>query len=85
MPKVTIVNNQDEVIGVEDRKTAFANGLIRRNSRIWLFNPRAEIFLQKRSAAKDIFPNRWTESAGGHVDEGETYEQAAHRELEEEI
>lgn len=85
MSKVTIVNNQDEVIGAEDRKTAFANGLIRRNSRIWLFNPRGEIFLQQRSATKDVYPNRWTESAGGHVDPGEDYEQAAYRELEEEI
>lgn len=85
MSKVTIVNNKDEVIGAEEKRVALDSGLIRRNSRIFLFNNKGQIFLQRRSATNYPFPNRWTESAGGHVDPGETYDQAAERELKEEI
>lgn len=85
MPKVTIVNNQDEVIGAAEKSEAFAKGLIRRTARILIVDQDGRVFLQKRGPNKFPFPNRWTESAGGHVDEGESYEQVAHRELEEEI
>ena len=33
----------------------------------------------------EVWPGRWDHSAAGHVDEGETPEQAAYRELKEEI
>jgi isopentenyldiphosphate isomerase len=41
--------------------------------------------LQKRSMHVRLAPGRWDHSAAGHVDEGESYEQAAERELEEEL
>ena len=44
-----------------------------------------QILIQKRSATKDLFPNYWDLSVGGHVNYGATYEQAAARELEEEL
>jgi 8-oxo-dGTP pyrophosphatase MutT (NUDIX family) len=41
--------------------------------------------LQKRSADKDIQPGKWDTAAGGHVDYGETTEEALKREAHEEL
>jgi len=41
--------------------------------------------MQKRSAIIPSHPNKWDQSVGGHVDEGEEYETAAYRELKEEL
>ncbi|MBQ7063945.1 MAG: NUDIX domain-containing protein [Firmicutes bacterium] len=46
---------------------------------------RAEVLLQKRSADKDSFPGRLDTSAAGHLDPGETFDEAAVRELGEEL
>ena len=85
MPKILIVNKEDRVIGAESKKTARSKGLIHRIVRIFLFNSTGQIFLQKRSSNMDIDPNLWDQSAGGHVDEGENYYEAAIRETSEEL
>jgi len=50
-----------------------------------LFNSKGELFLQKRSAAKDIQPGKWDTSVGGHVSPGETPSEALKREASEEL
>lgn len=52
---------------------------------IHIFNSDGDLYLQKRSATKDIQPNRWDSSVGGHIDINETPEEAAHREAFEEL
>ena len=52
---------------------------------VLVFNGDNEIFMQKRSANKDTWPGAWDASCTGHVDTGETYLEAAHRELQEEL
>ena len=44
-----------------------------------------EVLLQKRGANKQTFPNFWDVSVAGHVSAGETIEDAALREVKEEI
>ncbi|MBR2357202.1 MAG: NUDIX domain-containing protein [Lentisphaeria bacterium] len=44
-----------------------------------------KILLQKRSPAKDIQPGKWDTAVGGHVAAGESVENAARRELAEEL
>ena len=50
-----------------------------------LLNSRGELYLQKRPAWKDIQPGKWDTAVGGHVDYGETIEEALRREVREEI
>ena len=60
-------------------------GEISRLVAILLFNSKGELFLQLRSKEKRVYPNTWTASASGKVDHNESYEQAAKRELKEEL
>lgn len=81
-----------DVVDLEDRVThsmlrteVHVNNLVHRAVHLWIFNRRGELFLQKRSPWKINHPDLWCSSAAGHVDSGETYEQAGHREMREEI
>lgn len=50
-----------------------------------LFNSRGELYLQQRPLWKDIQPGRWDTAVGGHVDYGETIDEALRREVREEL
>ncbi len=80
-----IVNERDEVIGRLPRSQVHREKLKHRAVHVLVFNARGEIFLQKRSMAKDCFPGTWDSSASGHLDSGEDYDACAVRELREEI
>jgi isopentenyldiphosphate isomerase len=41
--------------------------------------------MQRRSATSSYLPLHWSTSVGGHVQSGESYEDATHREMIEEI
>ena len=80
-----IVDARDHVIGSMARDEVHVNNLRHRAVHIWIFNACGDLFLQKRSPWKQNHPNLWCSSTAGHVDYGESYEEAAHRELGEEI
>lgn len=50
-----------------------------------VFNSKGEIYLQKRPEWKDIQPGKWDTAVGGHIDFGETPEEALLREVREEL
>lgn len=81
-----IVNDNDEVVGKikeSEQKNIKQNQL--RFINILIFNDENKILVPKRSSNRKIFPNCYDFSVGGHVNSGENYEQAAYRELEEEL
>jgi len=80
-----VVNDRDEVIGRELRRTVHARGLWHRAVHVLVFNRAGHVFLQKRSMLKDLSPGLWDSSCSGHLDSGEDYDAAAVRELAEEI
>lgn len=59
--------------------------LIHRTAHVVLFNMKGQLLLQKRTMSKDVQPGKWDTAVGGHVDPGETYEDAARREMSEEL
>ncbi len=81
-----IVDEEDHIIGQATRKQVHGNpDLIHRVVHILVFNSKNEVYLQKRDKNKDVQPGKWDTSVGGHVDKGESYQNAAAREMKEEL
>lgn len=52
---------------------------------IWVINSQGEILCTKRSSENEGNPNKWQTYVGGHVKHGDTFEETAVRELDEEL
>ena len=82
---VQIVDEHNRELGELPRRLMRDQRLIHRASYILVFNAAGELFIQKRTTTKDVYPGYWDVAAGGVVQAGETYEQSAERELAEEL
>ncbi len=80
MSNVIWVDEKDNVLGEVSREKAHKEGLLHRVAVIYLVNEKREILINER--AKD---GHLDHSSAGHVDIGESYLEAAKRELEEEL
>lgn len=80
-----LIDEKDNIIGKAPRKEIVKKGLLHRAVAVVVLNSKEELYMQKRSQNKILFPGRWGIGAGGGVDLGESYEGAAKRELEEEL
>ncbi len=83
--KIIFVDENDKPIGVGTREEAWSKGIYVRIVRAIIRDEKGRILSQHRSATKRSYPNCWTDSASGHVDDGETYDYAMQREMKEEI
>jgi 8-oxo-dGTP pyrophosphatase MutT (NUDIX family) len=82
---VAIVDGQNHVIGSAPRREMRVKRLPHRSTYVLVFNATGELYVQKRTMTKDVFPGYFDPAAGGVVLDGETYEEGAVRELEEEM
>lgn len=82
---VAIVDEQNQVIGAAPRRVMRAERLLHRSTYILVFNSNRDLYVQKRTLIKDIYPGFWDPAAGGVVAAGESYEEGARRELAEEM
>lgn len=79
-----IVDENDNVIGKAAYDDVISKGLIFRAANVIVFNSKGEIFVHKRNRNLQTFGGMWDVKLGGIVEAGESYEEAARRELEEE-
>ncbi len=85
MKKISnIVNDNDEIIGVEDRELVHQKGLLHREIHVYFITPDKKIILQHRAPDKDMFPDLLDATVGGHVEVGQNYEETALKETKEE-
>lgn len=82
---VAIVDKDNQIIGSVARAVMRQKGLIHRASYVLVFNTAGQLFVQKRTANKDMYPGYYDVAAGGVVLEGESYGKSARRELHEEL
>lgn len=83
---IDIVNENDEVIGqLPKRIVHLKKGILHREIGVVVVDNNNRVLIQQRSFKKKLFPGEWTVSAVGHVPSGLTPEEAAHKELLEEL
>jgi len=82
---VAIVDRDNHPLGAVSRRIMRQQKLIHRASYILVFNSAGQLFIQKRTRSKDIYPGYWDLAAGGVVLANESYEESAQRELREEL
>lgn len=83
--QVVLVTENDEILGLMEKQQAHINGLLHRAFSVFLFNEKGEMLLQKRAATKYHSPAKWTNAVCSHPRDGESYLEAAHRRLKEEL
>lgn len=82
---VTVVDAANQPVGTASRRRMRAERLIHRATYILVFDSGGRLLVQRRTADKDLYPGYYDVAAGGVVLAGESYEEAAVREAEEEL
>ena len=82
---IDVIDSQNRVIGSCIKDEIYSKNHLHRIVHVLIFNDKGEMLLQLRSKNKSYLPGYWGTSVGGHVMSGETPEQAALREMEEEL
>lgn len=85
MNYVDHIDENDDVIAQITRQQAHDEFLLHRSVHILVENSKKEILVHIVGRNKRIFQLHFHTSAGGHVDAGDSYDEAAKRELEEEL
>ncbi len=81
-----VVDEEGNITGAATRGECHSGSkLLHPVVHLHVFNSRGELYLQKRPEWKDIQPGKWDTAVGGHVDLGESVEQALRREVREEL
>ena len=83
--QVTLVDEHNAVTGSAPRSVMRRDGLPHRATYVLVFNEAGDVFVQRRTGTKDIFPGYLDICAGGVVQAGESYDESAERELQEEL
>lgn len=86
MPDLILVDESDREIGTGDAIECHSgDGVLHRAFTIFVSNTRGEVLIQRRSAAKRLWPSTWEASCSGHPLQGEEMVTAAEKRLREEL
>ncbi|MER7663200.1 MULTISPECIES: NUDIX domain-containing protein [unclassified Streptomyces] len=80
-----VVDASDRVVGQARRGDVYARGLRHRCVFIQARDAQGRVFVHRRTPTKLVFPSLYDMFVGGVVGAGETYDDAALREAEEEL
>lgn len=82
---IDVVDERDRVVGQARRAEAYARGLRHRAAFVLVRDGAGRVFVHRRTPQKLIFPSLYDVFVGGVLGTGESYDEAAHREAEEEL
>jgi isopentenyl-diphosphate delta-isomerase len=86
MPEyILTVDENDNVIGKEEKIKTHREGKLHRAFSIFVFNSKSELLLQKRAKTKYHSGGLWTNTCCSHQRDGEVLEKTIHRRLKEEM
>ncbi len=83
--RVVLVDENDSVIGTMPKMEAQEKAVLHRAISVFIFNTKGEWLLQRRALHKYHSTGLWSNTACTHPRPGESYLEAAHRRLEEEM
>ena len=79
-----VVDDNDNVVGLESREKIHKEGLLHREIHIWFITPSGEIIFQHRAKDKDTYPDKLDATVSGHVESKMSYDETAVKECKEE-
>ena len=79
-----VIDENDNVVGLENRAKIHQDGLLHREIHIWFLTPKSEIVFQHRAKNKDTYPDKLDATVGGHVGPKMSYEETVVKECKEE-
>ncbi len=86
MERIVVVDEDDNVIGEEDKEKCHdGNGILHRAFLSIVVDGAGKVLLTRRSGAKRLWPGYWDGTVASHTLWGEDYEQASRRRLKQEI
>jgi len=85
LEEVVLVNEKDEVIGTMEKIEAHQKALLHRAFSVFVINKNNELMIQRRALTKYHSPGLWTNTCCSHPRINESYGDAAHRRMHEEM
>jgi len=83
--KVILVDKRNRKIGIEEKMKAHKEGKLHRAFSIFIFNPKEELLLQRRTKKKYHSGGLWTNTVCSHPRPKEGFQKAVHRRLKQEM
>jgi isopentenyl-diphosphate Delta-isomerase len=83
--RVVIVDENDNILGNEEKLEAHKKGLLHRAFSVFIFNYQNQLLIHKRNSQKYHSGGLWTNTCCGHPRPHESVEKAAFRRLHEEM
>lgn len=76
-----LVDKDDNVIGVTNKSDAHSTGLLHRVGAVYVFDEEGRLYVQVHKTSGGLYDH----SVGGHISQGESYEEGTQREAAEEL
>ena len=83
--KVTLVDINDNEIGIANKEEAHKTPLLHRAFSVFLYNENNELLIQKRASSKYHSPNLWANTCCSHPQKGEDIKESALERLKDEV